>query len=302
MRYLLCICLSVLTISLSAQNPFLIPFKENGKWGIMDSNERIVIKPIYNYIRREDNGDIWMRIDKGFVERSNGDNVRFAEESDFFVIDSTGKQILDSPYQSRPLFENNHAIVKKGLDWVIVSRKGVEINPNIVVEGLGYFKEGLLKIFRGGKCGFIDTNGIEIIPVIYDSALHHFLGGLVGVGRNGKWAVFNNKGKRITDFKYDDLDNCIESRLGFFDKKRGCGFLDTNGVEVVPPQYDYVSSFSDGIAYVKLDGKIGFIDFWGKIIVPPKYLYVGDFQEGRASVGDDEHQGIIDKNGKEYRK
>ena len=87
--------------------------------------------------------------------------------------------------------------------------------------------------------------------------------------------------------------------------------------EIVPPKYDRVKDFSEGLAAVELgideqglDGKWGFIDTTGKEVVPCQYSEVGNFSEGLAAVWlatDEEDEdgytiykwGFIDKTGKE---
>ncbi|QNK58046.1 WG repeat-containing protein [Paenibacillus sp. PAMC21692] len=68
---------------------------------------------------------------------------------------------------------------------------------------------------------------------------------------------------------------------------------------VIPPIYDEVSPFEDGVAFVKKDGKWGLINITGTLIVPPKYDYVGPFVEGRAEVSVGEKWGFINRNGLE---
>ena len=38
------------------------------------------------------------------------------------------------------------------------------------------------------------------------------------------------------------------------------GFVNKKGEEVIPPRYDYISSFRDGIIEVELDNKHGFVN------------------------------------------
>jgi len=83
------------------------------------------------------------------------------------------------------------------------------------------------------------------------------------------------------------------------------GFLDTNGNEVIPCIYDDVRHFREDMAAVKIDGKWGFINKAAKIVVEPKYDYVGTFINGLASVrmgGYNEppmYFGFVDKEGNE---
>ena len=66
-------------------------------------------------------------------------------------------------------------------------------------------------------------------------------------------------------------------------------------------KYDYVGKFSsNGLAYVKLNGKYGFIDQTGKIIIPLKYDYVGDFFDRLAYVELNGKYGFINKKALRY--
>lgn len=101
-----------------------------------------------------------------------------------------------------------------------------------------------------------------------------------------------------------------------------CGLLPVTATaaatvtEIVPPKYDEVRDFSDGLAAVKVAAgewsngeapvtiyKWGFIDKTGRKVVPPKYSSVGNFSDGLAAVGvghyPDDKWGFIDKTGKE---
>lgn len=41
------------------------------------------------------------------------------------------------------------------------------------------------------------------------------------------------------------------------------GYINTKGEYVVEPKFDNANSFSDGIAWIKIDGKIGYINTKG---------------------------------------
>ena len=77
-------------------------------------------------------------------------------------------------------------------------------------------------------------------------------------------------------------------------------------VEVIPPQYYFSDSFSEGLAGVMvLDKGWGFIDKTGKMVIEPQYKsapeksYSVKFSEGLAAVWTGYHQGgYIDQTGK----
>jgi len=77
-----------------------------------------------------------------------------------------------------------------------------------------------------------------------------------------------------------------------------CGAVNRDGTTAVPPRYDWVGTFSDGRAAVRLGGLYGFIDEQGREIVKPQYRIVADYKFGFAQVDVDGKSGLIDRNGK----
>lgn len=84
------------------------------------------------------------------------------------------------------------------------------------------------------------------------------------------------------------------------------GFINSKGIEVVKPQYDWTDrphGFSEGLAYVIKDGKKGFVNKSGKLVIQPLYdikrtaNYALGFKEGRTLVSRDGEWGFIDKSG-----
>jgi len=63
------------------------------------------------------------------------------------------------------------------------------------------------------------------------------------------------------------------------------GFRDRAGVEVIPPTYDSLRTFSDGYARVRLDGKYGFVNPWGRVTIPPEYDETYLYSDGLSMVG-----------------
>jgi len=77
-----------------------------------------------------------------------------------------------------------------------------------------------------------------------------------------------------------------------------CGAVNRDGSVAVLPQYDWVGTFSDNRAAVRLDGLYGFVDETGREIVTPRYRIVDDYKFGFAQVDVDGKSGLIDRDGK----
>lgn len=162
------------------------------------------------------------------------------------------------------------------------------------------FHEGLAKVCKNKKYGFIDKLGHEIIPCIYDEAGDYKLGVSIVVKGEKKGAI-NQHGNMIIPCKYDNIHSFGEDSLAvaFLDEKSG--FIDLKGNIVIPFNYEYCEKFSEGLAAVRQGGAYGFINKKGELVIPCKYgeLYNGHgFSEGLVGVSVEGKWGYIDKTGK----
>jgi len=76
------------------------------------------------------------------------------------------------------------------------------------------------------------------------------------------------------------------------------GAMDLDGNLVIPPVYDVVSIFSEGLSLVGLNGQYGYINKMNERIIPCQFDGGLDFEQGRAVVEKDGKFGLIDRSGK----
>lgn len=167
------------------------------------------------------------------------------------------------------------------------------------------FHEGLARVCKDKKYGFIDKLGNEIIPCKYDDAKDYDKGISV-VTLGDKQGAINRQGDMVIPCKYDNINLCEDDSLAAASINETSGFIDLEGNIVVPFDYEYCGTFSEGLADVRKNGLIGFVNKNGKLVIPCKYTNSLDFSEGLAGVsidgGDDgavdDKWGYIDKTGK----
>ena len=75
------------------------------------------------------------------------------------------------------------------------------------------------------------------------------------------------------------------------------GLVDPQGNILLPPIYDFIGWFTEGLAVIKKDGKAGYINAKGDFVLPMIYDDVGVFSEGLAAAKLDDKWGYIDRNG-----
>jgi hypothetical protein len=148
------------------------------------------------------------------------------------------------------------------------------------------------RFVRGDKAGYIDQNGRTVIPPsldAYGNGGSEFHDGLLEV--------------RVSDGVYVDRSGQIALNPGFYrgwDFSEGLavakrkydepfGYINTKGEFVISPRFrsapnNYVWSFSEGLARIKVHGKYGFIDRTGNFVIQPSLPDAIEFSDERARV------------------
>jgi len=232
-------------------------------------------------------------------------------------------------------FENGYAscMLSGGIDCII-NDSFTEIKKFNSI-GIGEFHNGLASfVTRDGKEGFLNYQGEIIIPAQYNDVSDIYENVFLAKTDKG-WGLVNRDEKVLVEFgKYDYIDIFSGFENGLVrvnDYENNFGFIDVNGNEVIPTIYKDVryngesliavttdkytwhfvnkngkkaalgefedaGGLSEGLAYVKKDGKYGYIDQYGNLKIPYQYDNARSFRLGLASVKINGKYGFIDKN------
>ena len=228
-------------------------------------------------------------------------------------IDKTGKVVIDLKYEKTNRFSEGLAGIRmKGL-WGFIDEMGtIVIAPQY--DKIGDFREGLASVSLNKKWGFIDKTGKLAISIKYDT-VREFTEGVATVELTGQWQYIDKAGQVAITLGF----NCVQA--WFFSEGLAAvniggrmetsmvyaqwgkwGFINKEGVLVIPPQFDWAGEFSEGLAAIMVDKKYGFINKSGEVIIVPQYAYAGIFKEGvcPVQIGDERtgKYGVINKRGK----
>lgn len=221
--------------------------KENYQWGIFDLKTGKEITPAkydfvtpslsgtsvpYRYVQVEKDG-LWTYVDA-----------------------ETGKEIAPMQYdETRPFYEQEVAVVKRGGKETLMNTKGKELFPP-KYDRIDYFDDdGLALVLLNGQWGYLSQDGVEVIPVQFDNAFPFHCGiALVADNTKDRYAYINKKGALITPYIYEDAANCTEG-LAPVQKDGKWGYIDASGNQVIPFIYDDAYNFEDGEAEVTINGK-----------------------------------------------
>lgn len=170
--------------------------------------------------------------------------------------------------------------------------------------------DGLTKVRKNGRYGFLDADRREVIPLIYEAAWN-FREGLARVRKNGgKYGFIDKTGKEVVPITYDNAED-FKKEFALVQKNFKYGYVDKTGRVVIPliydePNIDGTGQFSrDGYAILKKNDKFGIADTSGNLVVPLEYdtfdtdiLAKEYFPNGLACAKKDGKWGYIDTKGK----
>ena len=235
--------------------------KINNKFGVLNHENRILIPPVYSYIR--------FNIDGYILVSLNG------KETLYTIY---GKQLLPFKYDNISISHHGLIRVSSNGKWGILNRQFHVIVPTIYDHCIitdGFTTPILVK--RNNKWGLVNREtGKLIVPTIYDRCITKdgFTTPIL-VKRNNKWGLVNSEtGKLIAPTIYDNIGNTGVYDLFEFPD------LPADDVRLKTP------FFNCGLASVEINGKWGFIDTKGEIKIPPVWDWVDDlgFYTGVATV------------------
>ena len=306
--FLLCVAC---TSAISQDGEDYFPVREKGKIGFMDKTGKIVISPQFDSTLTEDG----VTFGEGLAAVYVGDKWGY--------IDKTGKFVIPPKFKQRfppSLFHEGLAQVEiqEGIHSFI-DKSGEVVTALKFIEQRTVFSEGLARVSKGDKVGFVDKTGRFVIEPQFDEA-EDFKEGLAVVKVpvkvddkvESKFGFIDKTGKMVIEPRFSEARSFSEGlavvTINSMDKD---GYIDKTGKVVIAPQFDVAHPFSDGLAKILVHGekfidKAGFIDKSGKIVIAPQFeqrpgggsVNYRGFKDGLAAVEVNNKTGYIDKTGK----
>lgn len=163
-----------------------IPIELNGKYGLKNTKNEIIIPLIYDEVSD---------ISEGLFKIVLNDKVGF--------IDLNGKVVIPLIYDI-----DNENIIGQTLYRQIEQDKNGEVSKETLLVSIDSeyvnFSEGLCAVVKNKKYGFIDKNNKIIIPLIYEAA-DNFHEEFAIIKLKGKYGLIDKNGNIVLENKYDSL-------------------------------------------------------------------------------------------------
>lgn len=162
------------------------------------------------------------------------------------------------------------------------------------------FCEGRAWVRHGGRDGFIDLDGREVVPPRLLHALPFHAGRALVQGDDRVWRLIDREGRDLGPTPCQFVDHRYgyrEDRLAVMRAGRW-GFIDREGVEVVPCVYEAVGPFACARAAVQDAGLWGYVDPAGRRAVHCQFVGAEAFLQGYGRVIGPGGVGLVDPEGR----
>jgi hypothetical protein len=279
----------------------LYPVIQNGRYGFMNGQGKLIIPSMYNEVGP---------FQEGLAVVSKDDK--------FGIIDKKNQVVVDFQYDEILEFVNNRAIVRKEQKYGVIDRLGKLIFP-LVFDDISY-TGSLYDTEKDEKIRMYDLNFQEVAFV--DGVLelsfsqwmsnqhpeYEFIGELdltsnrAVVKVAGQLNYIDSTGKLILTNPlewFPDALSVAKFNNGFavYRKKEKYGLIDLNGKLVQKAVYESSGPYT-GFWPVKDKGNWALLDVKGKVVLPFEYDFIRYSPEMGYLVGREEVFGLVNEGGK----
>lgn len=238
----------------------LAAVKIGGKYGYIDKDKNLIIKPGFDIANLFHKGKAWVKVEGkyGIIDKKGA-----------FFVEPQFEDILNYDY---PLYE--FTIVQKDSKWgcmdnttgnLVIDPIYDEIYPILNLDDAFIVK-------KNNKKGYINLqNEINIEP-IYREIKPYPDENILVVSLKSKYGMLNLRGEAIVEPKYSYIGPVsFYDELIMVSKDNKIGFIDRNGNIIIEPRFEDAYSFREGLAPVKVNDKWGYIDRNGNFVIEPIY-------------------------------
>ena len=262
----------------------------NGLWGYIDTTGTVVIEPKY-------------KLTWGFSEGLAA--IQSTELYNLYgYINTKGETVIEPQFNYAKNFKNGAALVQGG-EQVSTGHKFAFVKPdgtilgNFEWFGAEEFSEGLAEVYMTYESAFTDIDGNIVIDYIFNDA-KAFSEGFAAYQDGLLWGYIDKN--TVIEPQYTDAEAFSEG-IAVIKNEYLYGFINKNGEALTEVKYKYAYSAKNGRARVgimkMLSTTFGYIDTEGNEIIEPQYIQAKDFSEGYAAVQKQNREkwNLIDING-----
>ena len=292
----------------------LFPVKINKKWGLINSNGKLVTDPAYDAIGEFSNGLAVMQKNGlvGVFDESpkeivparyedvkvlTKEMISVREKGSWKVVNITGKLILPTGYDEVEVLSEKFLRFRDNKLWGLVDVNGTIVQKP-AFRRISTFKDQYFLTENADKKGLLNQRGDQILPpqseeleIISKDVIFH--------KKNNNWGAVDASGANLLDNAYQIFDpispHFIKLVLG--DNLLLYSVATKKVITDMP--YGAYFPFSKDYASVKKGQLIGLMDTNGNWQLEPEYNEIQPYGKNRFRVRRGKLWGIVDKTGNE---
>ncbi len=259
-------------------------------YAMMNRNGDLVTKGVYDEINDFSEG-------YAIVRRHGYGDKAIAKNTNYGIIDSTGKEICKSQFKQLGAVNNGLCyFTDEDGKYGFVNPQGETVVPAQFFKA-GNFQSGRAIVHKKyNESGLIDTNGnfivapnvstimdvseeLALVKASYASyyflredlqrqspnnfqAAHRFSDGVAPVQISSQWGVINSRGLKMITPKYYDID-AFDQGYAKVKIQQKQGVVNAKGEVVIPPAYEYVAYSGNGLFRVENGNSVGYLNETG---------------------------------------
>jgi hypothetical protein len=254
----------------------------NGRIGYIDASGRLVIDAVFE--------DAWPFSEGLAAVRRSGK---------WSYINLSGDLVIELPagtVQAAPFREGLAAFQDSGDKWGYVDRSGhVAIQP--IFDRTQGFSEGLALVEQNRRWFFIDRAGNQAVAGDFQPVTG-FSEGLAAVKINDRVGFIDSAGAVIIGAKFLKAEHFSEGLAAASEDGRTWGYIGKNGEWAIAPSFEAARPFSEGLAVVQREYRRGAVRKDGSIAVDFRFQYLRSFSLGLAPAALGRVFGYIDSRGR----
>lgn len=215
-------------------------FEKGSLFGLKNSNNKIIVKPVYDYMYP-------LREKLFLVEK----------DKKIGVISDDGKTVLQTIFDDVQNLGENYFIVCDKNRWGVLDKYQRIVIP-VEYSGIEQLSDYLFVINKGDKKGIINKAGEIVLSATYDD-ISNFNEFSYILKNDGFISLIDNLGHPILSGNFNALEKLSVPNLYKITSGNKYGIIDTSGKSIAQPIFDKIDCSNPDFIVLEKDKKIGFI-------------------------------------------
>lgn len=278
---------------------------DNGKWGVMDTKENIVIQPIYDemIIVPDNSKPLFIITSDVNYETGTFSSKAYDNNKNLLYADYDKVEALYNQDKSNNLWYENILKVQKEGKYGLINFDGKEVLPCEYdeIKTIAGTKNVVLTI-KDEKQGIADNTGNVLVKNEYaqvNTITNKYADGFIIKNDDGKYGIVSASGELVVEAKYDEIKNVTGNKMYVAKDGENWKIVNEEGNSFLENAFEDVKQINLENVVLKKDGKYGVITINGETKIEASYDDLSFIFTDTYIAKKDNKYGIININNEE---